>query len=449
MNRLLVSSKSKMDESQDLNDENPCRKFTPSSTNVKVFGFGGNCYEFISDRRTWQDAQSLCSDNNSTFNFSNLVSVSDLQEFAFITSVAKSIVGFEKFWIGLNDNDTTGTFKWSDQYPETFVRWGRGEPKRSKTKSCVRMTLDDDRGADWALESCDISLYFVCKKSNDPPTKHDIKNGTCPPKWFAGSSQCYKIISDDWTSGSNAVLKCWREHNATLATFVVKDDIDRLIKRAEIVYAKRRFFIGLMQKLHGQYEWLTNEPLTFVNWAPGEPRFAWNSNVEVCVEMDDKGLWYDVGCYETRHYICSMPKKTVEESSEDAQVNNSTTSSTTPTKTTYANTNVTLFSPTTAASTNPPVINESSANYTLLRHKSMPASSSLKKIIVGKSSQAAASGSSIFGLILCVLFVLSCVLFLGYFLYNRRVSLRHCVFNSPTDNPSSMRFEILNETDEI
>ncbi len=50
---------------------------------------------------------------------------------------------------------------------------------------------------------------------------------------------------------------------------------------------------------------MDNSPLSFVNWADGEPEHQTNAGLEVCVQMDGTGNWYDIACWHHRPYICS------------------------------------------------------------------------------------------------------------------------------------------------
>ena len=76
-------------------------------------------------------------------------------------------------------------------------------------------------------------------------------------------------------------------------------------------YAESGLWIGLHdQELEHSYGWVDNSPVTFTNWAPGEPNHGGASgNSENCVIMlPQNGLWNDVNCGDHREYVCSKPK---------------------------------------------------------------------------------------------------------------------------------------------
>lgn len=63
----------------------------------------------------------------------------------------------------------------------------------------------------------------------------------------------------------------------------------------------------------GAYTWLTGEPLTYLNWAQGEPnqakvRCSESSNqatcYEHCLSMDGDGTWSDARCEVSDGYVC-------------------------------------------------------------------------------------------------------------------------------------------------
>ena len=55
------------------------------------------------------------------------------------------------------------------------------------------------------------------------------------------------------------------------------------------------------------YGWVDNSPVTFTNWAAGEPNHGGSSGTpENCVVMKPgDGLWNDVNCDDTAEYVCS------------------------------------------------------------------------------------------------------------------------------------------------
>ena len=65
-----------------------------------------------------------------------------------------------------------------------------------------------------------------------------------------------------------------------------------------------------VQDVESAYGWTDNSPVTYTNWAPGEPNHGGSSGkAENCVVMrKGDGLWNDVVCYENREWVCSKPK---------------------------------------------------------------------------------------------------------------------------------------------
>ena len=59
--------------------------------------------------------------------------------------------------------------------------------------------------------------------------------------------------------------------------------------------------------MENNYGWVDNSPVTFTNWAPGEPNHGGSSDLaENCVIMKPgDGLWNDVVCTDTAEYVCS------------------------------------------------------------------------------------------------------------------------------------------------
>ncbi|XP_076980868.1 pulmonary surfactant-associated protein D [Tamandua tetradactyla] len=57
-------------------------------------------------------------------------------------------------------------------------------------------------------------------------------------------------------------------------------------------------------KIEGQFTYPTGEPLTYSNWAPGEPNN--NGGAENCVEIFTNGKWNDKSCREQRLVVCEF-----------------------------------------------------------------------------------------------------------------------------------------------
>lgn len=64
-------------------------------------------------------------------------------------------------WIGLNDQEEEGQFKWENSnLPVTFSNWLPGQPDGNEHKNCVDMLQDGT----WNDRYCTHNNFFVCER---------------------------------------------------------------------------------------------------------------------------------------------------------------------------------------------------------------------------------------------------------------------------------------------
>ena len=112
--------------------------------------FQQSCYKFFSSSKSWQNARAQCQADGG-----DLVSIANQEEYAFVQSLQS--VGF---WLGYNDIGHEGRFVWSDGSPNTFQKWGGGEPNDSGGEDCAHTRASSDR---WNDLRCSYQLPFVCE----------------------------------------------------------------------------------------------------------------------------------------------------------------------------------------------------------------------------------------------------------------------------------------------
>lgn len=74
-------------------------------------------------------AQSICKADGG-----DLLSITTTQEMNYIKTNLKPLSRFNDFWIGLNDLDVEGVFKWNDHSPLLLTSWYTGYPKKESSK---------------------------------------------------------------------------------------------------------------------------------------------------------------------------------------------------------------------------------------------------------------------------------------------------------------------------
>ena len=156
----------------------------------------------------------------------------------------------------------------------------------------------DNCSADCASdESCgngtvDVSVGEVCDDGNsvDGDTCASDCSNACPAGHiYGGTGNCYVGLAGpfDWPDAVAACLGVGG-YPATAA-----DAGENAHINAEISGDK---LIGLTDlAVEGTFEWITGEPLAYVNWAAGEPDN--NSGVQHCLRMASSGIWTDDECY--------------------------------------------------------------------------------------------------------------------------------------------------------
>lgn len=128
----------------------------------KAVYFGGHEYHFFLTPQPFDGANETCFDDHM-----HLVTINSASEAAFLTSTEQNLYGGGVWWIGYNDRQQEGSWKWVDGTPNGYVNWLAGQPDNSNDEDCAADNWDGSgKWNDW---NCDHgSAKFICEKNSLP-----------------------------------------------------------------------------------------------------------------------------------------------------------------------------------------------------------------------------------------------------------------------------------------
>ncbi|CAM4522259.1 unnamed protein product [Caretta caretta] len=283
-------------------------KLYHSSTAVPTnfIRYGNSSYLFVHSKMKWEDARRKCIHESS-----DLASILDPYSHSFLW--LRMLKYGEPVWIGLNSNLTHGHYEWIDNWRLKYTKWAKGEPKQKI--GCVYLDLEGT----WKTASCDENYYSICKWSDvKAPTDPPQLPGKCPEtehrSWIPFRGHCYFIESSSTRNWAQASLECLRL-GASLVSVEDLAEANFLAHNIEPLEEKSStFWTGMYRNVDGQWLWLDNTAVDFVNWNVGEPSSQQN---EHCVEMyANSGYWNNIYCSSYKGYVCKKPKTVDVQSTE-------------------------------------------------------------------------------------------------------------------------------------
>ncbi|XP_027514430.1 macrophage mannose receptor 1-like [Corapipo altera] len=276
----------------------PTEPEVPTTNPASGFAhYGGSSYSIISSEMQWEEARKNCQDKSA-----ELARISDAYIHSFLW--IQMLKYGKPVWIGLYSNMTGGYYKWTNNWKIRYTKWAAGEPKEKN--ACVYLDLDGT----WKTASCNESYSSVCMISDEmAPTDPAQLPGDCSEgdelqAWIPFRGHCYYFEASAERSWALASLECARL-DATLVSVENMDESDFLIHAIQPLGNKEGgFWIGLYQNVDGQWLWLDNAALDFVNWEEKE------FDVEHrCVEITaPSGYWDNSDCSSEKGFICKKPK---------------------------------------------------------------------------------------------------------------------------------------------
>nr|XP_035140870.2 C-type lectin domain family 17, member A isoform X4 [Callithrix jacchus] len=114
--------------------------------------FESKCYYFSPSTKSWDGARMFCQEN-----YSHLVIINSFAEHNF---VAKAHGSPRVYWLGLNDREQEGDWRWLDGSPVTLSFWEPEEPNNIQEEDCASM----NKGGTWNDLSCHKSTYWICER---------------------------------------------------------------------------------------------------------------------------------------------------------------------------------------------------------------------------------------------------------------------------------------------
>ncbi|XP_029690440.1 CD209 antigen-like protein E [Takifugu rubripes] len=123
--------------------------------------FNNFCYFFSCELTSWEASRQNCQQVGA-----DLVVVDTSEEQKFLSKNVK-----KDTWIGLNDVETEGTWKWTDGNPLTKGYWYKKQPDNGNNdptlgeEDCAHLRIADTTWeANWNDISCNKPLQWVCEK---------------------------------------------------------------------------------------------------------------------------------------------------------------------------------------------------------------------------------------------------------------------------------------------
>ena len=114
---------------------------------------GEHCYLLSTEAKNWTDAEDFCQQAEG-----HLASIHSNVTNDFVAEGTKRR-GLDRLWLGGNDIEEEGTWKWTDCTPWEDTFWGGGEPNNLGEEDCLEV-----RSLKWNDLKCSGEQGFVCSK---------------------------------------------------------------------------------------------------------------------------------------------------------------------------------------------------------------------------------------------------------------------------------------------
>ncbi|WP_438017805.1 C-type lectin domain-containing protein [Sorangium sp. So ce315] len=127
------------------------------STTCDMQTHNGHDYLFCDGQESWTDARATCASQGMS-----LVTLDDAEEEAWVNRLA-SAHSTQKWWIGLNDRASEGTFVWDGGGAVSYTNWYAGEPNNAGgDEDCAQLNRFYPEPG-WNDEPCSLHLRFICE----------------------------------------------------------------------------------------------------------------------------------------------------------------------------------------------------------------------------------------------------------------------------------------------
>ncbi|KAL0967011.1 hypothetical protein UPYG_G00303400 [Umbra pygmaea] len=312
---LMLSSHSTFGkwELRSCNDTNGfiCQRKVDSSIKVQAptefprswVMLGNDSYKVLPQNLTWSEAQVQCETEQS-----QLASIMDELSVAYLELQALKLQ--TPLWIGLNKNETQGYFRWIDGWHLTMAPWAQNEPRRDRP--CVYLDVDGT----WKTAFCNHTYPSVCKQSTAiPPTLPPQYPGECRQedeeeegwRWLPFRGHCYSFNNENiaWTVASN------RCQNKGALLVSIEDPVELDFMKRNLALLKDSYpsyWIGLYKSHLGQWRWLDETMMDYINWAEGQPRNSSRYTYGFGSMLSSDGTWSTSTAWHEKPYICKKVK---------------------------------------------------------------------------------------------------------------------------------------------
>ncbi|XP_047659346.1 macrophage mannose receptor 1-like isoform X3 [Tachysurus fulvidraco] len=227
-----------------------------------------NKYVYISDKKSWYDAQTYCREK-----YTDLVSVRNQTENDEIWSVVNVSVSSD-VWIGLfNDS-----WNWSVQSNSTFRYWRSDKPSRSLI--CAAVSESEQRY--WTDVNCTEKLPFICHENKLILIKENLT-------WWEALTYC-------------------RNHHHDLVS-VRTEEMQLWVKEVTQNASTEHVWLGLRHDCAQRvWFWVVGSIICYQCWAPGNG--TWNEDCSHekksgAVQSGGEQKWIELPESRKLNFICS------------------------------------------------------------------------------------------------------------------------------------------------